>query len=84
MGGMSQVSCYGCGLEGHKKGDPSCKAGKFDAHVNAPQDYKDRMAKKKKANEGGGSNEKKGPGKPGGKKGKEGEKKHCNAFKFGK
>ena len=36
MGGVSQVTCYGCGLEGHKKEDPSCKAGKFNAHVNAP------------------------------------------------
>ncbi len=50
MGGVKLVTCYGCGLEGHKKGYPACRAGKFDAHVSAPQDYKDRMAKKKKAN----------------------------------
>jgi hypothetical protein len=84
MGGIAEVSCYGCGQVGHKKGDPGCKAGKFDAHVNAPQDYKDRMSKKRKANGGPGNSAKKGPGKPGGKKGREGEKKHCHAFNFGK
>jgi hypothetical protein len=84
MGGVKLMSCYGCGLEGHKKGDPGCKAGKLDAHVNAPQDYKDRMAKKKKTNGGAANPGIKSPGKPGGMKGKEGEKKHCHAFNFGK
>ncbi len=72
------------GVAGHKKGNPGCKAGKFDAHVNASQNYQDRMAKKKKATGGPGNTAKKGPGKPGGKKGKVGEKKHCHAFNFGK
>jgi hypothetical protein len=49
MGGVKEISCYGCGKAGHKKGDPTCKAGKNDAHPSAPQDYKDRMAKKRKA-----------------------------------
>ena len=80
MGGIAEVSCYGCGQIGHKKGDTGCKAGKFDAHANAPQDYKDRMAKKRKSNGSPGNAAKKGPGKPGGKKEKEGEKKHCHAF----
>ncbi len=84
MGGVKEVSCYGCGKEGHKKGDPSCKAGKFDAHPSAPQDYKDRMAKKRKSVSSAGQLERKSPGKPGGKKGKEGAKRHCNAFNFGK
>ena len=48
MGGVKTVTCYGCGQEGHKKGDASCKAGKFDVHVNAPKDYKERMAKDRK------------------------------------
>jgi hypothetical protein len=49
LSGMKEISCFGCGIAGHKKGDPICKAGKYDAHANAPQDYKDRMAKKRKA-----------------------------------
>ncbi len=48
MGGVKTVTCYGCGLEGHKKGDASCKAGKYDVHVSAPKDYKERMAKGRK------------------------------------
>jgi hypothetical protein len=48
MNGVKFVPCYGCGVEGHKKGDPVCKAGKFDVHPSAPQDYKERMAKGKK------------------------------------
>jgi hypothetical protein len=82
MNGVKVVSCYGCGIEGHKKGDPVCKAGKFDVHASAPQDYKERMSKGKKRQD-----EKKKPpkssGKPGAKEGGK-EKKHCHAFAFGK
>jgi hypothetical protein len=81
MGGMNEVSCYGCGRAGHKKGDPTCKAGKNDAHASAPQDYKDRMAKKRKAESQKGPSQ---PGKKGGDKGGVKEKKHCHAFNFGK
>ncbi len=77
MGGVNEVSCYGCGKVGHKKGDPTCKAGKNDAHPSAPQDYKDRMAKKRKAEK------QKGPVQPE-KKGGGKDKKHCHAFNFGK
>ena len=77
FGGVKGFTCYGCGKEGHKKGDPTCKAGKYDAHGNAPQDYKDRMAKKRKA-EGG-----RGAVQPG-KKDDGGGKKYCHAFNFGK
>jgi hypothetical protein len=48
MAGVKVISCYGCGIQGHKKGDPACKAGKFDVHASALQDYKERMAKGKK------------------------------------
>ncbi len=48
FGGVKGLTCYGCGKEGHKKGDPTCKAGKNDAHASAQQDYKDRMAARKK------------------------------------
>jgi hypothetical protein len=85
MGGVKEVSCYGCGIAGHKKGDPGCKAGKFDAHSNAPKDYKERMAKKRKTNyEVGGKQGGKQPGKPGKKGGDKGEKRPCRAFNFGK
>ena len=85
MGGIKEVSCYGCGIAGHKKGDPSCKAGKFDAHASAPKDYKERMAKKRKFNsEIVGKQGGKQPGKPGKKGEAKGEKKPCRAFNFGK
>jgi hypothetical protein len=76
------VSCYGCGTPGHKKGDPACKAGKFDVHPSAPQDYKERMAKGKKR-EGDKKKPAMTPGKPGAKEGSK-DKKHCHAFAFGK
>jgi hypothetical protein len=82
MNGVKVVSCYGCGVEGHKKGDPACKAGKFDVHSSAPQDYKDRMAKGKKR-EGEKKKSPKSPGKPGGKDGSK-DRKNCHAFNFGK
>jgi hypothetical protein len=80
IAGMKEISCFGCGIAGHKKGDPICKAGKYDAHANAPQDYKDRMAKKRKAAGNGGG---KSPSKPE-KKGGGRDKKHCHAFNFEK
>jgi hypothetical protein len=75
------ISCYGCGKEGHRKGDPSCQAGKFDVHANAPKDYKERMAKGRKRE----AEMKQNPKSPGAnnKKG-DGDKKHCHAFNFGK
>jgi hypothetical protein len=82
MNGVKVVSCYGCGTPGHKKGDPTCKAGKFDVHSSAPQDYKDRMAKGKKR-EGEKKKSPKSPGKPGAKEGGK-DKKHCHAFDFEK
>jgi hypothetical protein len=85
MGGVKEITCYGCGLTGHKKGDLGCKAGKYDAHTSAPKDYKERMAKKRKVNDDNGV--KKGgkqPGKPGKKGEDKGEKKPCRAFNFGK
>ena len=81
LGGVKVITCYGCGIAGHKKGDIGCKAGKFDAHVSAPKDYKERMEKKRKFNDGGGT--KKGgnqPGKPGKKGDDKGEKKPRHAF----
>ncbi len=82
MNGVEVVSCYGCGIEGHKKGDPVCKAEKFDVHSSAPQDYRERMAKGKKR-EGDKKKPPKLPGKPGAKEGGK-DKKHCHAFDFGK
>ena len=80
-GVIKPISCYGCGQEGHKKGDPSCKVGKYDVHASAPKDYKDRMAKGRKRE----ADKKQNPKSPGAnnKKG-DGEKKHCHAFNFGK
>ena len=82
MGGVKAVTCYGCGLEGHKKGDPSCKAGKFDVHVSAPKDYRERMEKGRKRE----AEKKQNPKSPGAnnRKGEDKGKKHCHAFNFGK
>ena len=76
------MTCYGCGLEGHKKGDPSCKAGKFDVHVSAPKDYRERMEKGRKRE----AEKKQNPKSPGAnnRKGEDKGKKHCHAFNFGK
>jgi hypothetical protein len=49
MGGVKGVSCYGCGIAGHKKGDPGCKAGKFDAHPSAPKDYRKEWQRKERS-----------------------------------
>ena len=85
LGGVKPVTCYGCG-GAHKKGDPGCTAGKYDAHSSAPPEYKARMDKKRKfdaSSSGGSSNDgNRGPKK--GKKVKEGDKKPCKAFNFGK
>jgi hypothetical protein len=82
MGNVKSITCYGCGQEGHKKGDPSCKAGKYDVHASAPKDYKERMAKGRKRE----AEKKQNPKSPGAnnKKGEDKEKKHCHAFNFGK
>ncbi len=82
INGVKVVSCYGCGIKGHKKGDPVCKAGKFDVHSSAPQDYKERMAKGKKR-ESDKKKPPKLPGKPGAKEGGK-EKEHCHTFDFEK
>jgi hypothetical protein len=85
FGGAQEISCYGCGGP-HKKGDPECRAGKYDVHSCAPADYKARMDRKRKndASSSGGSNNdgNRGPKKV--KKYKEGEKKPCKALNFGK
>ena len=59
LNGIKEMTCWGCGGP-HKKGDPGCTAGKFDAHHSAPPMYKARMEKKRKADKGngGGGNEK--------------------------
>ena len=44
--------CYACGEKGHKKGSEECKAGKFDVHEPAPEDFKKRMLAKKKKDGG--------------------------------
>ncbi len=83
FGGVREVSCYGCGGP-HKKGDPDCKAGKYDVHSCAPPDYKARMERKRKndnSSSGGPSNDgNRSPKKQ--KKSKEGEKKPCKALKI--
>ena len=83
MGAVKSFTCWGCGGP-HKKGDPECKAGKFDVHQSAPAVYKDRMNKKRKAEKV--KAEKDGGNKSPKKKGKanEKEKKPCRAFNFGK
>jgi hypothetical protein len=85
FGGVNEITCYGCGGP-HKKGDPDCKAGKYDVHSCAPPDYKARMERKRKndnASSSGNSNE--GNQNPKKKKVfKDGEKKACKAFNFGK
>ena len=54
FGGVGELTCYACGVKGHKSGDPSCKAGPYDVADIAPKEYKERKeAKKRKASNGG-------------------------------
>ncbi len=85
FGGVNEITCYGCGGP-HKKGDPDCKAGKYDVHPCAPPDYKARMERKRKS-DNSSSNGNNNDGNRGPKKKKvfkEGEKKSCKVFNFGK
>ncbi len=66
MGGFKDaVQCYACG-GGHKKGDPSCKAGPYDAHACAPAEFKYKQEEKKrkleKKRKFGGKGKSKGKG----------------------
>jgi hypothetical protein len=83
LNGVGSITCWGCGGP-HKKGDPECKAGKFDAHHSAPAVYKARMEKKRKVDKANGDKAQgnRVPNKKGKRDGK--EKKHCKAFNFGK
>ncbi len=73
-----EVTCYACGIKGHKSGDASCKAGPYDVAPIAPQSFKDRKeaAKKRKASDGGKQGESK-------KSKNEGTKKPCFDFQKG-
>jgi hypothetical protein len=71
------VRCYGCGTEGHKRGDAGCKAGNYDVHASAPAEWRERQLSRKKypgGNSGGNSGSTNSPasGKP------------CHQFNFGK
>ena len=77
------VKCYACG-GAHKRGDPACKAGPNDVHKDAPEHFKKRQAAKKRKGEQGGNDKPKNDNQPTNKKLKEGEKKHCHQFNFGK
>jgi len=72
------VTCYACGVPGHKKGAPECKAKRNAVHSSAPAEYKARKQ---------GGHERKGPGKsPGSNTGGNTpmKDKPCYQFDFGK
>ena len=56
--GSKPKTCYGCGEEGHFKGDPACKAGPNEVWHGAPEGFKQRAKggklQPKKAGKGGG------------------------------
>ena len=71
-----EIRCYSCGVQGHKKGDQICKAGRNDIHPSAPQEWKKRQATKfgkQGGSSGGGSNAN-----------RPASKKPCHQFNFGK
>ena len=54
FGGVVDLTCYACGVKGHKSGDPTCRAGPYDVADVAPKEYRERKeAKKRKASNGG-------------------------------
>ena len=55
----SQSKCWGCGMLGHKRGDPSCKADTGTVHPNAPEKAKRKYNGNKGKNQDGGPTVKK-------------------------
>ena len=60
--GAGQVSCYRCGVKGHRAGDPSCRAREGEIHKDAPEWFR----KQNGAPRQGGKGKGKGKGKKGG------------------
>jgi hypothetical protein len=76
--GLKEIKCFACGGP-HKKGDPACKAGPYDIHPCAPENFKNRqLAKKRKAETGTNMNA------PSNKKTKVGDNKSKPCFDFAK
>ena len=76
--GLKEIKCFACGGP-HKKGDPACKAGPYDIHPCAPENFKNRqLAKKRKAEIGTNMNA------PSNKKTKVGDNKSKPCFDFAK
>jgi len=47
--GPRPLTCYGCGMPGHRRGDPSCHAGPKEVWKGAPDQFKELI--KRRANE---------------------------------
>ena len=76
--GIGQVSCYRCGVKGHRAGDPACKGGNGDIHKDAPEWFR----KQNGATSKGGKGKGKGKGKKGGN-GNRNAKPLCNNWSKG-
>ncbi len=61
--GAGLMSCYRCGIKGHRAGDPSCKGKEGEIHKDAPEWFR----KQNGARAQGGNGKGKGKGKKGGK-----------------
>jgi hypothetical protein len=61
--GAAMMSCYRCGVKGHRAGDPSCKGKEGEVHKDAPEWFR----KQNGARARGGKGKGKGKGKKGGK-----------------
>jgi hypothetical protein len=60
--GPGEISCYRCGVKGHRSGDPACKGKDGEVHKDAPEWYR----KQNGARAQGGKGKGKGKGKKGG------------------
>jgi hypothetical protein len=61
--GVGQMRCFGCGVAGHRAGDPACKAKEGEVHKDAPEWFR----KQSGAPQRGGKGKGKGKGKSKGK-----------------
>ena len=84
--GLSNITCYGCGLRGHIRGSAECKAGSNAVWSGAPEGWRKAQANRgHRGNDGGGG---RGKGKGGGGKGngaggKEKGRGLCHSFSTG-
>jgi hypothetical protein len=68
--GPRNQTCYGCGVKGHRAGDPACKGKDGEVHKDAPEWYRKQNGNQNKGGRGRGKGKNKGKQKGGNRKGR--------------